>query len=215
MPGNLHETAIEVINRLDKAYPEAHQELNFSSAFELLIATILAAQCTDTRVNEVTAALFKKYPNPQSFLDVDMEELQQDIRSISFYRNKSKGIKRACEILVKEFDGKVPVNVDDLTKLPYVGRKTANIVLANAMDIPAIGVDTHTMRVPNRLGWVNTENPDKVEAALCEILPHEKWRRSNIVLQWHGRYTCTARKPKCGECVVFDLCEWQEKENFK
>lgn len=208
---DLKRQALEAVECLDAAYPEARQELNFSSPFELLIATILAAQCTDVRVNEVTATLFKKYPDPQAFVSVAIEELQEDIRTISFYRNKSKGLKSACQLLLEEFDGQVPANAKSLIKLPYVGRKTANIVLANAMGIPAIGVDTHTIRVPNRLGWVDTDNPDKIEAALCDLLPKEKWHRANIVIQWHGRYTCTAKKPNCTECMIYHLCNWSGK----
>ena len=214
MPQNLSAVVLEVVDRLDKAYPEAHQELNFSNPFELLIATILAAQCTDVRVNEVTKDLFKKYPGPGAFVNRDVAEIEQDIRSISFYRNKAKGIISACKLLVAEFGGEVPATVDDLVRLSYVGRKTANIVLANAMGIPAIGVDTHTLRVPNRLGWISTKDPDKVEALLCELLPEEKWHRGNIVIQWHGRYTCKAKNPLCGACAVFDLCNWADKEAF-
>lgn len=212
MSQELIKKAIEIVSALENCYPEARQELNFSSAFELLIATILAAQCTDVRVNEVTVILFKKYPNPQSFVNIDQAELEQDIRMISFYRNKSKGLKSACKMLVDDFGGVVPKNVDDLIKLPYVGRKTANIVLSNAMGIPAIGVDAHVLRLSNRFGWVASDNPDKVEAALCEILPEERWRRANIVIQWHGRYTCKAKKPLCAECAVFDLCPWEGKQ---
>lgn len=212
MSQELTKKAIEIVSALDNCYPEAHQELNFSSAFELLIATILAAQCTDVRVNEVTATLFKKYSDPQSYVDADQTELEQDIRMISFYRNKTKGLKSACQMLVDDFGGAVPDNIDDLIKLSYVGRKTANIVLSNAMGIPAIGVDTHVLRLSNRFGWAASDNPDKVEAALCEILPKEKWHRANIVVQWHGRYTCKAKKPLCSECTVFDLCLWEGKQ---
>ncbi|MFQ5638562.1 MAG: endonuclease III [bacterium] len=211
----LDKRAGEIVNRLDKAYPEAHQELNFSNAFELLIATILAAQCTDVKVNQVTETLFKKYPDPAAFAAADISNLEQEMRIITFYRNKAKGILKTCTILVDEHNSEVPNTVEELVKLPYVGRKTANIVLSNAMGIPAIGVDTHTLRVPNRLGIADTKNSDKMEAQLCELLPQEKWHRANILIQWHGRYTCTAKKPKCGACVVFNLCEWEEKITFK
>jgi endonuclease-3 len=206
---------LEIIDRLDTAYPDARLELDFTTPFELLIATILAAQCTDERVNKVTKSLFKKYPNPAAFLAVDISELEEDIRPTGFYRNKAKSIVACCKTVVEEYNGKLPNTVEELTKLPGVGRKTANIVLANAMGIPAIGVDTHTIRVPNRLGLVETKDPDKIEAQLCDMLPQERWHRSNLLLQWHGRYTCQAKKPKCGQCAVFDLCEWQEKELFK
>lgn len=215
MSENLRETALEIVNRLDKAYPEAHQELNYTTSFELLIATILAAQCTDAKVNQVTKDLFKKYPDPQAYLKVDISEIEDDIKSITFYRNKAKGIVASCQMLVKDYDGQVPKTVEELVKLPWVGRKTANIVLANSMGIPAIGVDTHTIRVPNRLGLLDSQNPDKVEKALCELLPKEKWHRANIVIQWHGRYTCKSKKPDCGTCVVFELCKWPDKDLFK
>lgn len=210
----LRKRASEIVNRFNKAYPEAHLELNFSNPFELLIATILAAQCTDAKVNEVTQTLFQKFPNPKAFLEADYEELVQDLTGITFAGSKAKYIKNTCEKIVDEFNGELPRTVEELTKFSGVGRKTANIVLANAMNIPAIGVDTHTIRVPNRLGLVKTQNPDNIEQALYDLLPKEKWRRANIVIQWHGRYTCTAKRPKCGECVVFDLCEWEDKEKF-
>jgi endonuclease-3 len=212
---NLRKRALEIIDRLDSAYPDARLELNFTTPFELLIATILAAQCTDERVNQVTKSLFKKYPNPAAFLAVAISELEEDIRPTGFYRNKAKSIVACCQKLVDEYHGELPETVEELTKLPGVGRKTANIVLANALGIPAIGVDTHTIRVPNRLGWVDTRNPDKIERQLCELLPKEKWHQANILLQWHGRYTCQAKKPKCDQCVVYDLCPWEDKEIFR
>ncbi|MFQ5709045.1 MAG: endonuclease III [bacterium] len=215
MTEDLRKGALEIVDRLDKAYPEAHLELDFSSPFELLIATILAAQCTDARVNQVTRSLFKKYPNPAVYLTIDIVELEEDIRPTGFYRNKAKSIVACCQRLVEDYDGKIPDTVAEMTKLPGVGRKTANIVLANAMGVPAIGVDTHVLRVANRLGWVNTKNPDKIEAQLCELLPENRWHRGNLVVQWHGRYTCQARQPKCAQCVVYDLCAWAEKDVYK
>lgn len=212
---NLRKRALEIINRLDSAYPDAHLELNFTTLFELLIATILAAQCTDERVNQVTKSLFKKYPNPAAFLAVDLSELEEDIRPTGFYRNKAKSIVACCQKLLEEYHSEPPKTVEEMTKLPGVGRKTANIVLANAMGVPAIGVDTHTIRVSNRLGWVDTKDPAKIETKLCELLPKEKWHRANILLQWHGRYTCQAKKPQCDQCVVYDLCPWEDKEIFK
>ncbi len=215
MSEDLRRRTLEIIERLDKAYPEARLELDFTTPFELLIATILAAQCTDERVNKVTKSLFKKYPDPAAYLAVDISELEEDIRPTGFFRNKAKSIVACCNAIVEQYGGKLPGTIEELTKLPGVGRKTANIVLANAMNIPAIGVDTHTIRVPNRLGLVDTKDPDKIEEKLCELLPREKWHRGNILLQWHGRYTCQAKKPKCGECVLYDLCEWEDREIFK
>lgn len=208
---NTENNVEQVIDALAAAYPEARQELNFSSPFELLIATILAAQCTDARVNEVTANLFKKYPDPAAFVAIDPEELQEDIRKITFYRNKAKGIQSACQMLLDEFGGQVPEDVESLVRLPYVGRKTANIVRANAMGIAAIGVDTHTIRVPNRLGWVDGKDPDKIEKTLCDLIPQKRWHRANLLIQWHGRYTCKAKKPKCAECSIYHLCSWEDK----
>ncbi len=214
MPSEISQRARAIVDRLDRAYPQAHLELNFSTPFELLIATILAAQCTDERVNQVTKDLFKKYPTPEAYLAVPIEELEEDIRPTGFYRNKAKGIRATCEKLIRDYEGRVPATVEELVTFPFVGRKTANIVLANAMGIPAIGVDTHVLRVSNRLGLVQSSDPDKVEAALCELLPRERWHRATLVLQWHGRYTCQAKKPQCGDCVVFELCQWAEKARF-
>lgn len=215
MSENVQERLAEVVDRLDKAYPEAHQELKFDSPFQLLIATILAAQSTDERVNRVTPQLFQKYPDAKSFAEADLPELEQDIRSTGFYRNKAKNIKACCQMLVEKFNGEVPANVDELVQLPGVGRKTANIVLANAMGIPAIGVDTHTLRVPNRNGIVqDVKDPDKMEQALCALLPKERWHRANIVIQWHGRYVCKAKNPECAACVISDLCRWKDKAKF-
>ncbi|MFQ5769676.1 MAG: endonuclease III [bacterium] len=214
MSEDIRKRALEIVDRLDQAYPEAHLELNFSTPFELLIATILAAQCTDERVNKVTKSLFLKYPDPTKYITTDISELEEDIRPTGFYRNKAKSIVACCKALIEQYGDELPKTVEDLTELPGVGRKTANIVLSNAMGIPAIGVDTHTVRVPNRLGLVNSQNPDKIEKQLSELLPVEKWHRSNLVIQWHGRYTCQAKKPKCGQCVIFDLCPWPEKELY-
>jgi len=211
---DLAKRALEIVDRLDQAYPEAHLELNYSTPFELLIATILAAQCTDAKVNQVTKSLFKKYPGPAAFLNADFSELVKDLSGITFAGSKAKYIQKSSEILMNDYNGAVPNKVEELIKLSGVGRKTANIVLANAIGIPAIGVDTHTIRVPNRLGWVNTEKPDKIEAALCTLLPRQRWHRANILIQWHGRYTCQAKKPKCDICVVYDLCAWSEKARY-
>lgn len=214
MSSELRKQALKTVDKLDKTYPEARQELDFSNAFELLIATILAAQCTDAKVNEVTKNLFRKYSNPAAYMTAGDDELRNDMAGITFAGSKAKYLKNCCKMLVNDFGGQVPNTVEELVKLQGVGRKTANIVLANAMGIPAIGVDTHTIRVPNRLGWVNTKNADKIEQTLCDLLPKEKWHRGNIVIQWHGRYTCKAKKPNCGKCAIFDLCNWQDKGQY-
>jgi len=206
---------LAIVDKLDAAYPDARQELNFETPFQLLIATILAAQSTDARVNRVTEGLFKKYPTPQAFVDVDISQLEEDIRSTGFYRNKAKNVKACCAALLEKHNGAIPPNVEKLITLPGVGRKTANIVLSNAMGIPAIGVDTHTLRVSNRIGVVsNIKNPDKIEQKLCELLPEEKWHRANILIQWHGRYTCKAKKPDCTNCAIYRLCNWEDKSNY-
>ncbi len=204
----------EIIDRLAQAYPEAHLELKFSNPFELLVATILAAQCTDERVNQVTESLFKKYRSPEDFLQVPIEELEEDIRPTGFYRNKAKSVVQCCQTLVEKFGGRVPESLEDLTQLPGVGRKTANIVRGNAMGQQAIAVDTHVKRVSGRLGLARSKDADKIEIELSEVIPQEKWTRATLLLQWHGRYTCTARNPKCSDCVVFDLCEWPDKESY-
>jgi endonuclease-3 len=208
---NAQKTAIQVVEILDKTYPEAHQELRFTSPLELLVATILAAQCTDAKVNQVTAKLFKKYTKAADYISVGVDALREDIQEITFSGNKSRYLQKCCQTLLDEHNGEVPKTVEELTKLPGVGRKTANIVLSNSMGIPAIGVDTHTIRVPNRLGWVDEKKPDKIEQALCDLLPQKLWHRGNIVIQWHGRYTCKAKTPQCEECAVYDFCEWEQK----
>jgi endonuclease-3 len=202
----------KLIGRLRRAHPDAKLALNFSSPFELLIALILAAQCTDEKVNEVTGALlFKKYRAPEDYVRVPAEELEADIRPTGFYRNKTKGIQRCCQQLIERFGGRVPGNLDDLISLPSVGRKTANIVLGNAFGTPAIGVDTHVMRLAQRLGLTQHGDPDKIEADLTPIVPKKDQVQFCHLLQFHGRRVCVARQPRCYECVVGDLCPYPTK----
>ncbi|QWK19879.1 MAG: endonuclease III [Hydrogenobacter thermophilus] len=204
------EVVIEVIRRLEKVYPNK-LELNFKNPFELLIAVILAAQTTDAKVNHVTERLFKKYKTPEDYLRVPLEELQRDISSINYYRNKAKYIKGACKMLVENFGGEVPKSIEELTKLPGVGRKTANMILYNAFGInEGIAVDTHTARVSKRLGLTEEEKPDKIEQELMQITPKEEWGKLSNLLILHGRYICTARNPKHKECVLYDLCPSRE-----
>ncbi|GBC88039.1 Endonuclease III [bacterium HR13] len=204
------EVVIEVIRRLEKVYPNK-LELNFKNPFELLIAVILAAQTTDAKVNQVTERLFKKYKTPEDYLRVPLEELQRDISSINYYRNKAKYIKGACKMLVENFGGEVPKSIEELTKLPGVGRKTANMILYNAFGInEGIAVDTHTARVSKRLGLTEEEKPDKIEQELMQITPKEEWGKLSNLLILHGRYICTARNPKHKECVLYDLCPSRE-----
>lgn len=196
----------EILNKLSTLYPDVKPQLDFTNPFELLIATILSAQCTDERVNKVTKDLFLKYKTPQDYIDVSSEELEKDIFSLGFYRQKAKSIKNCCSLLIEEFNGKVPENFDDLVKLPGVGRKTASVVVGNAFGVPAIAVDTHVKRLSNLLGFVKSKDPDKIEAELKKLIPEKDWVNSSHWLIMHGRNTCIARRPKCFECIVADLC---------
>ncbi|MFQ5667375.1 MAG: endonuclease III [Candidatus Binatia bacterium] len=202
----------EIITRLRRAHPDARLALNFSSPLELLIALILAAQCTDEKVNQVTGSLlFKKYRTLADYARAPGAELEADIRPTGFYRSKARSIQRCCQDLMERFDGRVPRTVADLTSLPGVGRKTANILLGNAFGQPALGVDTHVMRLSQRLGLTTQAHPDKIEADLTAVVPKKEWTRFCHLLQFHGRRVCVARKPKCSDCVVRDLCPYPDK----
>ena len=197
----------EIIKRLKKAYPGAHCALDHSNAFELLIATILSAQCTDVRVDIVTADLFRKYRNPQDYLNVKQSELEKDIHSTGFFRNKAKNIQGACRMMIDEFGGEVPRAMDELLRLPGVARKTANVVLGNAFEIASgIVVDTHVSRLSQRLGLTTNENAEKIERDLIELVPKRHWIMFSHWLIFHGRQICQARKPRCRECVLANLC---------
>ena len=198
--------ALEILKRLKKEYPLAKIALDFKSPFQLLISTILSAQCTDQRVNIVTKSLFKKYKKPQDFLNISSEELEKDIFSTGFYRQKAKSIKNCCIALLEKHQGKVPEDFEALHSLPGVGRKTASVVVGNAFGIPAIAVDTHVIRLSNIMGFVDSENPDKIEQRLKEIFPDKEWINLGHYLMNHGRNICIARRPKCLQCVVGDLC---------
>jgi len=201
-----------IIARLKKAYPEAKLALNFASPFELLIALILAAQCTDERVNELTGSLlFKKYRVPADYVRVPAAELEADIRPTGFFRNKTKAIQACCQQLIERFGGRVPSTIEELTTLRGVGRKTANIILGNAFGQPAIGVDTHVMRLSQRLGLSTQRDPDKIEADLTRVVPAKEQTHFCHLLQYHGRRVCMARKPQCAECVINDLCPYPDK----
>jgi endonuclease-3 len=198
-----------------KKYPDPGIALIFSSPLELLIATILSAQCTDTKVNEVTQSLFKKFRNAEDFSDAKTAVLEKEIRPTGFYRNKAKMIKGCCKKIVEDFHSKVPDTLEELTTLPGVGRKTANVVLGSAFGKQTMAVDTHVLRVSNRLGIAHSKNPDKVEEELVKQLPPNKLTMFNLALILHGRETCTARRPKCPECVLYDECKWEEKTSKK
>jgi endonuclease-3 len=199
--------AIEILKRLKQNLPEAFCELNHKNPFELLVATILSAQCTDERVNRVTPTLFKKFPNPVTLANADVRELEEMIRSTGFYRNKAKNLKAMAKVLVEKYNGQVPRQMEELLLLPGVARKTANVVLGIAYGIPSgIVVDTHVARVARRLGLTTEQNPQKIEQELMELFPKEEWIYISHALVLHGRYVCKAKAPKCVECVLQDLC---------
>jgi endonuclease-3 len=196
-----------LVKRLSAAYPDAHVALNFSNALECLVATILSAQCTDEKVNEVTATLFRKYRTSADYLAVPEEELKADIRPTGFYNQKAASIRAACERIVDAYGGEVPGSMDELITLRGVARKTANIVLGNAFGVvEGIAVDTHVKRLANRLGFSQESDPDKIERDLMRLIPSERWFDFTYILIDHGRAICQAKKPRCGDCVVNDLC---------
>ena len=198
----------KIIERLAKIHPDAKLDLDFSNALELLIALILAAQARDDLVRQITPGLFKKYRTADDYAKTSLPELQRDIGKINFYRNKSRSIHNCCTELVKRFGGKVPDNLDDLLSLPGVGRKTANILLGNAFGRQSIGVDTHVMRLSQRLGFTNNSDPDKIESDLMAIVAGTDRVRFCHLLQYHGRRICIAKKPKCAECAIAVLCPY-------
>ncbi|HYY42048.1 MAG TPA: endonuclease III [Pyrinomonadaceae bacterium] len=196
-----------IIAHLKRAYPDARCSLNFTSPLELLVATILSAQCTDERVNLVTAELFRKYRGCADYLNVPPAELEQDIRSTGFYRNKAKAIQGACRMILERYDGRVPQTMDELLELPGVARKTANVVLGNAYGIAAgIVVDTHVARVTQRLRLTEQAQPEKIEPDLIALVPQKDWINFPHLLIAHGRATCKARTPLCAQCVIEEYC---------
>jgi endonuclease III len=203
----LQERAKRIIRGLEKQHPEAKCALIHSNPLELLIATILSAQCTDERVNIVTAMLFRKYRRCEDYLAVPPAELERDINSVTFFRNKTRSIQKACQILVEKHDGRVPQTMEDLVELPGVGRKTANVVLGTAFGIPTgVVVDTHVSRVSQRLGLTHNKVPEKIEADLMEIIPRKEWIDFSHRMIWHGRRVCKARKPACEACALEKIC---------
>jgi len=203
----LKERAQMIVLGLRKTYPQATCALNHTNPFELLIATILSAQCTDDRVNIVTAELFRKYRKPEDYVRVPREELERDINSVTFFRNKSKSIQEAARLLIEKYEGKVPQTLEELITLPGVGRKTANVVLGTAFGIPTgVVVDTHVSRLSQRLGITKNKTPEKIEADLMKLLPREEWIDFSHRLIWHGRRVCIARKPACERCSLESLC---------
>ena len=195
-----------IYRQLSKSYPNVRCELDYKNAFQLLVATVLSAQCTDKRVNQTTPALFKKYPNPQKMAKADLRDIQKLVKSTGFFRAKAKNIKGLSNIIAEQFDGNVPSNLEDLITLPGVGRKTANVVLGHAFGIPGITVDTHFGRLSRRFGWSKQNNPVKVEFEVGELIPEKEWTNLSQRMIWHGRRVCHSRKPACGACALAKLC---------
>lgn len=199
--------APDIVKRLEKAYPDAGVALEASNPLEMLVATILSAQCTDERVNQVTASLFQKYREPRDYLKVPEAELAADIRSTGFFNQKTRSIRGACLRIVENFDGKVPDEMADLISLPGVARKTANVVMGNGFGkVEGIAVDTHVRRLAQRLGFTGQKDPDKIERELMELLPKKTWFKVTYLLIEHGRAVCKAPTPRCEDCTVSDLC---------
>jgi len=197
----------EIIKRLKKLYPGAKIALNFGSPLEILVATILSAQCTDKQVNKVTQVLFKKYKTVRDYAKADIKKFELDIKSTGFYRNKAKNIIESAKMIIGKFDSKVPKTMEELTTLPGVARKTANIVLGNAYGIVVgIAVDTHVRRLSQRLGFTKNDEPIKIEQDLMALVPDNDWGIINYLLVEHGRNVCNARKPDCSHCVLNDIC---------
>jgi endonuclease-3 len=201
-----------ILAKLDEAYPDATCELKHDNAFQLLISTILSAQCTDVRVNQVAETLYKKYPDVKSFANATPNELEQDIRPTGFFRNKTKSVMGASKAIIEKFGGEVPHTMEEILTLPGVARKTANVVLGTAYGIArGVVVDTHVIRLSNRLDLTRNEDPKKIEQDLMQVIPQKKWIQFSHQLIWHGRRVCHARKPKCLECNMESLCYAKDK----
>lgn len=204
---NENERTSEILKRLRQEYPDAKIVLNYSNTLELLVAVILSAQCTDKKVNEVTAGLFKKYRDVYDYANAPLEGLEKDIQPTGFFRNKAKNIKGAANMIIERFDGEVPSTMQQIIQLPGVARKTANVVLGNAFGVvDGIAVDTHVKRLSNRLGLSKNENPDKIEQDLMAAIPKDVWFKFTYLLIEHGRAVCDAKKPKCEICTLNDIC---------
>ena len=201
--------AINILKILKKTYPDAKCSLDFTTPFEMLVAVILSAQCTDERVNKTTPSIFCKYSTPEDFVRMPIETLEQLIHPCGFYKNKAKNIKLTAERIVKEFNGKVPETMEELLTLPGVGRKTANVVMLEAFNKPqGVAVDTHAKRLSNRIGFSDKDTPEKIEQDLLELFPYEYLKDINHLLIYHGRAICTARSPKCENCPIKDHCKF-------
>ncbi len=211
--GKKKERVKHIFEILDPLYTQEKTALKYRTPFQLLISTILSAQCTDKQVNSVTKTLFKKYKNPKDFINAPIAELEDDIRPTGFFRNKAKSIKGCTQGLVDHYGGEVPSTMEELIKLPGVGRKTANCVLGAVFDVPGVVVDTHVKRLSLRLGLTENQNPDKIEKDIGELLPKDRWRRFSDILIYHGRDVCKARKPDHDRCPVFNLCPSNSADN--
>ncbi len=209
---NLEKNIKEIIEYFEEKYPDPKSALNYETPFQLLIATIMSAQTTDVQVNKVNKELFKKYKNPTDFANLSVKELQKEIQTIGLYKNKSKYIIETSKMILTDFNGEVPKNRKELTKLPGVGRKTANVVLANAFDQETIAVDTHVFRVANRLGLVDTAKRDQVEQDLMKVVPGDYWTKFHHWLIFHGREVCKARTPLCNECKISSNCKYFQNQ---
>ena len=203
--------ARKILSRLARAYPDARTELRFATPLDLLVATILSAQCTDERVNAVTAELFPRYRRAQDWADVPLPTLEKEIHSTGFFRAKARSIVGMARGLVERHGGEVPRTLEELVALPGVGRKTANVVLGNAFGIPALAVDTHVFRVSQRLGLARADDPEEIHDQLCRVVPRPQWTRASHLLILHGRRVCFARKPACPTCPVEPLCPYRDK----
>jgi endonuclease III len=203
-----------ILKQLKQSYPNAKYELDWETPLQLLVATILAAQCTDERVNKVTKILFTKYSNAQAYAEVDILQLEEDIKSTGFYRNKAKTIQRVCQEIIALFGGEMPTTMAELVTLPGVARKTANVVLNTAFNMASgVIVDTHVARVSKRIGLSKQKNPDKIEQDLMKLIPQDKWTFFGPAVVLHGRYTCTAKNPNCKDCILQDVCEKNDLDN--
>jgi len=204
---NYKNGALEIIDILEKEYPDARTALSFKTPLELLVSTVLSAQCTDERVNKVTEDLFQRYHSARDYAQADLNELEEEIRPTGFFRNKAKAIKAFSAVLAERYNGEVPSSLDALVSLPGIGRKTANLVLSEVFGIPGIVVDTHVLRLSKLIGLTGNTDATKVEFDLMEIIPREKWRLFSNLLILHGRAVCIARRPRHQDCGIVDLCE--------
>ena len=203
----------KILDILEQTYPDAKCELNYTTPFELLVATILSAQCTDVRVNIVTGELFKKYNTPEAFSNLSVKEISEEIKTCGLYKSKAEKIKQTSQMLCKLYNGEVPDEMEKLIELPGVGRKTANVVLSNAFGHDAIAVDTHVFRVSNRIGIVHTTVPEKTEFELMKAIPKKRWSHAHHLMIFHGRRICKARKPECSICPIKSYCDYYEEGN--